>query len=317
MKKTISFLVLIAAFLSLGACKKSESTTTTPSLSGLTISSSLPYVREGVAQTFTADISEIYTSDGTDPGTIGIYWQVNSSTLDTTSVDISKSNPSYTVSADTLGTYTVKVHVFAVNGNYYNGAATTSFTALDPDTALEGLEGDRYEQIGGNRYHVTEAGGLTWMAANLYGTESGSHYQGCEVVSSIFGKYYTWEEAQDACPDGWRLPSAAEFDQALGKQAGDAMVDAYFLDDNMWTYWPQVKISNKYLFNAIPSGYLDLSTPQQVYGFKNYAIWWTSDQGEDSDMGIYRYIYVEDADIKQGKGGKNSLALSVRCVKEN
>ncbi len=317
MKKIISILVLTAVLASLAACKKNDSTTTTPSLSGLTISSSLPYVREGVAQTFTADISEIYTSDGTDPGTIGIYWQVNSSTLDTTSVDISKSNPSYTVSADSLGTYTVKVHVFAVNGNYYNGAATTSFTALDPDTALEGLEGDKFEQIGKYTYHVTDAGGLTWMAANLYGTESGRHYQDCEVVSSIFGRYYTWEEAQNACPDGWRLPSAAEFDQALGKLAGDVMVDAYFLDDNMWTYWPQVQISNKLLFNALPTGYLDLSTPQQVYGFKNYAVWWTSDQIEEGDMGVYRYIYVEDADIKAGKGGKNSLALNVRCVKEN
>ena len=156
------------------------------------------------------------------------------------------------------------------------------------------------------------------MGQNLYGTSAGRDYKNCEVVSDVFGRYYTWEEAQTACPDGWRLPTAEEFDSILGSVSGDLMVEAKFQDVTMWTYWPQVTITNARKFNALPTGYMDLSSDDPMFGYLDYACWWTADDSwdEDQDWGVYRYIYEDEPTIMKGKGSKTSLALNVRCVKE-
>lgn len=314
MKYHFHYIFLLAAVLAAVGCKKDETTTTLPSISGLDLTEAIPFIRVGDTQEFKLDISGLYTSDNTDPGTLGVYWTTNSGVKDTLSIDLNVSNPSYKVTPQTTGNYTVMATVFAVNGNYYSGAGSVAFQVIDPETALTGLEGKESLVIDGNPYRTIEAGGLTWLGSNLYGTDSGRDYRDCEVVSKLFGRYYTWEEARDACPEGWRLPTAAEFDSALGDTAGDLMVNAQFMSIDMWSYWPQVSITNKLLFNAIPTGYVDLTTDQEVFGYKEYACWWTADDN-DEDLGLYRYIYQEEPTIMKGKGSKTSLALNVRCVK--
>ena len=316
MKKTIPILLLLTAVLSLAGCKKEESTTTKASLSGAVLSDATPFVREGNVQNFSVDISGLYTSDDSDPGTLGMVWVVNGSLRDTTTRDLSKSNPSFAVTADKVGTVTVVVNIFALNGSYYDSSVSTSFQVIDPETALTGIEGTADTAIGTQKYPTIEAGGLLWMASNLYGTESGRDYRDCEVVSSLFGRYYTWEEALTACPDGWRLPTAAEFDASLGEASGELMVNAAFMTTDMWPYWPQVKITNSLGFNAIPTGYIDNTTSQEVFGYREYALWWTADENEEEDLGVYRYIYEEEEKVMKGKGSKNTLSLNVRCVKE-
>ena len=39
-------------------------------------------------------------------------------------------------------------------------------------------------------------------------------------MDMIFGKYYTWTEAQTACPEGWELPSDADFVELARKVSG-------------------------------------------------------------------------------------------------
>lgn len=316
MNKPIRILAPLAVLLLLAGCKKDDSTTTLPTIYGASLSDPIPFVRVGESQVFTVDISGLYTSDNTDPGTLGLYWQLSGSARDTTSRDLSKSNPPYTVTADKTGTFTLIAGVYATNGNYYTDAVSVSFQAIDPETALSSdLEGTPMT-IDGNPYLVTEAGGYDWMAINLYGTESGRDYRDCEVVSGLFGRYYSWEEAQTACPEGWRLPTAAEFDQSLGSTAGDLMVNIQFLDVDMWNYWPQVPITNALKFNAMPTGYMDMTTTQEVYGYKEYACWWTADENTEENLGVFRYIQQEEPRVMKGEGNKESLYLNVRCIRE-
>lgn len=315
MKRALYILVLASLAVSLVMCKKKEEETTKPSIGGIKLTDPDPFVRAGDRLTFKVDASNLYTTDQTDPGTLGMYWSLNGTVKDTLSRDISKSLPQINVIPDEIGSYTVTVFIYALNGNYYTGSKTASFQAIDPDTALQGLEGDENVNIDGNLYRSTLEGGLTWIANNLYGTPDGRDYRGCEVVSKLFGQYYTWEEARTACPQGWRLPTAAEFDQALGSAAGELMVNASFMGEDMWPYWPQVTISNKRLFNAIPTGYMDLTTEQEVFGYKQYACWWTADQTADGELGVFRYIFENQPGVNKGEGSKTSLALNVRCVK--
>lgn len=315
MKNKIGLIFLAALVSALAGCKKNEDTTTKPSIYGLSVEESKPFIGANEEVTFKLDLSNIYTSDGNDPGTLGVFWQVNSEKRDTTTLDALNSNPEYKYTFKEIGSYTIAAYLFTLNDSYYVSSDDTSVEVIDPDKALKYRDfNPDYEVLDGNTYSVYTLGNLKWITRNLYGTPEGCDYKDCEVVSALFGKYYTWEEAQDACPDGWRLPTAQEFDDCLGSVSGDLMVDATFLEREMWTYWPQVVITNEKHFNAIPVGYTDIATVQKAFGSKEYAVWWTSDQ--EDGYGVYRYIFCEEPQIKAGKGSKNSLALNVRCVKE-
>lgn len=321
MKIKIAIFALAAAAVLGSGCKKTTTTTVTPSLGGLGITEPAMFVEVGHVQELAVDVDDMYVSDNSDPGTLGVYWTVNNGQRDTTTLDVGKSNPSFPVKADAEGKYTVTANVFALNKKYYNASISATFEAIYPETALTGFEGQMEEiQFGGDKQllYTAPIGTHTWLCENLFTPGKGIPYQHCQVVSDLFGHYYSWEEAQTACPDGWRLPTAAEFDQDLGTVAGDLMADASFQKAKMWPYWRQVTITNQYKFNAIPVGYMDSATTNETYGYKEYACWWTSDTVMDQgiELGVYRYIFAEEPAIKKGKGSKETLLLSVRCVKE-
>ena len=317
MKKSIFYAVFLLFVVFAVSCKKKEDDTTKPSITGLEIISDYDnYMGEGTIVHVQADVSALTLSDTSFdmPEKIGIYYVLNTGARDTLTTDIKVSNPTYIVNVEEAGTYTVYCYAFG-GDDYYNASASITFKALNPATALTGLPDLPSVEIGGNKFYTTVRGGKTWMANNLYGTQSGTDYQDSEILTSVFGKYYSWTEAQEACPEGWHLPSAAEFDECLGTDTGALMVDASFIEETMWSYWPQVKITNSSLFCALPVGYRDMTyedIPEK--GFMKFACFWTSDQVED--RGIFRSIFEEDTEVQKSQGDKQTLAMSVRCVKD-
>lgn len=300
----------LLALLLAPSCKK-EQTTTTPGLTGLMVVNTTSYVPAGAEVTFKADASKITTSDKSTPGTIGLYWQVDAGKKDTLTLDVSKSNPEYKVSGVEAGKHTVTCYAFSAN--YYNTSSSTTFRAIDPESAISGLPEQKVEYIGGHPYPVFISGDLCWMARNIYG-KGGRSYSDASVLDSVFGNYYTWLEAHTVCPDGWHLPSGVEFD-SLGKDAGALMVNASFLNEEMWSYWPKVNITNSLGFNALPTGYLDTTSESlSDNGLGEYAAWWVADS-EGDGLGGYRYIFEENPTVQKGRGSSVSLALNVRCVR--
>ena len=307
MRKHIIWLVAAACIMAAPSCKKTETTTTTPSLTGLTLSEAVPYVRAGEVVSVTADVSDIYASDHTDPGELGIIWQLNEEKKDT--LDLKKTDKKVKVeySVTETGKYTINCYVYAKGGNYYNATASREFKCIDPDTALTGV----------NPSETVTIGGLVWQTRNLSGTESGVSYKDASCVDGLFGKYYTWEEALTACPDGWHLPSAAEWD-SLGQSAGDLMAKALFMDEEMWEAALGQSITDLKGFSAIPTGYQDKTG--SMYSFRcygKYALFWTSTiSAEDDELAELRYIIYDQDTVIEGTGDKKTLALSVRCVED-
>jgi uncharacterized protein (TIGR02145 family) len=318
MKKTIFCTALLLLLITAFSCKKKEEDTTKPTLSGLVLNSDhTTFMGMGVTVHVTPDVTNLVSSDKkTFPETIGIYFVLNgTSDRDTTTTNVDVSNPTYEITLDEPGNYVLYCYAFG-GDKFYNASATLNFTVVDPASALTGLPDLPVVQIAGNSFLTVELEGKTWMANNLYGTNSGTYFQNSEILASVFGQYYTWTEAQTACPAGWHLPSAEDFDKCLGDVAGDAMVDAKFVEKVMWPYWPQVPITNKKQFCAIPVGYRDFTlekTPED--GYQSYACFWTSDDNEE-DLGEFRYIYQKENAIQAGHGDKHTLALSVRCVRD-
>ena len=93
------------------------------------------------------------------------------------------------------------------------------------------------------------------------------------------------------------------------------MADAVFLGGKMWTFWPEVKITNKAKFSAIPIGYaVDQEVSQKFSGLNSYAAFWTADQ--TGNTGIYRYFYVDKPNVYVATGDKKSFRAPVRCIKD-
>ena len=312
MKKLSLFIAAAACLALVFSCKDDETTTTKPSLSGLVLEGTVAYVAVGTTQNITINTNSLTTTGDDMPVVIGLYCQVNSAKADTLTKDI-RLDPvkTFTYKVDTLGKYSVNCYAYTPDNSHYSASTNVSFQAIDPDNSITGLAG---ALAPGEKYLQITSGGLTWLAQNLGETGSGMPYEKCEILNTLFGRYYTYEEALTACPDGWRLPTAAEWD-ALGSDSGKLMADASFLGAAMWPYCKEVKITNETGFNAIPTGYIDKTEYySSTIGLNEYALFWTADAKDDT-LAYYRYIFGKDTVVKKGEGSRTSLALSVRCVK--
>lgn len=315
MKKALRYcIVALLAGSAIWGCKKDDETVNTPSLNGLYLSSVPSFVAVADVLKVDADITSLTTSDRSKPGPVSLIWQVNSAQKDTLTKDAGKTNPQFSYRIDTLGSYTIFCYAYAKD--YYSASATASFKAIAPDTALEGVEHKDVVNLDGQDYGTVAIGGKTWLSQNLYKMGLGASFENSPVVDVVFGRLYNWKEAQTACPAGWHLPTAAEFDQCLGTDAGALMADASFLKEKMWEYWPGVTPTNSLGFNAIPVGYWDKNNKVEPYGsYSSYAAWWTASSA-DQKGGEYRYIYEDLPQVQKAWGDKETLYMSVRCVQD-
>jgi len=326
--------VLCTLVLGVASCHKDSDSSTSDYFDG-SLSFTLPsYVSPG--ETHKLVPSGIINPSGKG---VGYFWLVSDvmTTNDTTKyyTDNNKVDSSFTfVAPTTLGDYTIKCVAFA--DGYYDGSLSKSVTVVSSES-IKGngisnkdlsFQDDReYDNF---TYYYMDAGNLFWFKQNLAYAQSGASYTNAPAMTRLFGNYYTWEQAKTACPDGWRLPTDAEWvnlaksiapskDFKVGETftgiAGNLMGDIYFNSNKMWEYWPTVKITNSTGFAALPAGYAVISdTDNRFYGVNEYAAFWTADEF-DSTQAVYRYINVNQPDVLVGAADKSSFAASVRCVK--
>ncbi len=336
--KNIILIGISAAMVALPSCKKDKEESSTKEYLNGSLTFTMPaYVTKGEAFTLTP-------KGVTNPGTgsaedVGYYWSASwKSSKDTTKTEADKSGDgSYKFTTPSkIGTFTVSCVAFATD--YYTTSNSVSFSVIDPalDSTITGaytkLDPVFTDARDGAKYYTTTAGGKTWMKNNLYYSKAGVSYEKSAAMDAVFGRFYTWNEAVNTCPEGWHLPSDAEFvdmantitangtkfleKETFSNVAGGMMVDAKFLGSRMWEYWPQVKITNKAGFSALPVGYaLDPGNSPKFTGLDSYATFWTSDS-ESEESAYCRYIYVKQNDVLIGARDKESFRASVRCVKD-
>lgn len=304
------------AVLAAVSCKKDDDTTETkPYLYGVTFD--LPtFARPGDILTLTA--YGVYTGDGGDLDDITYKWRVNSEAFQ--EMDI------FTLIVEEVGNYAITCQASDPDDNYYSTSTTKNIIVIDPalgktltGTGISAEDihvTDLRDQDGENDYFIAENDGLEWFRNNLAYTGSGLAYENADVTSYPLGRYYTWDEAVTACPEGWRLPTLEEW-EGLGDEAGALMCDAYLNSKQMWEYWPNVPKDNTLGMAVIPSGYALAATTSPSYKrIYDYAAFWTATGKEgNASMAAFRYLYVQDNEVRTGYGDKASLALSVRCVR--
>ncbi len=338
--KAILILPLCAAAIT--SCKDDEETEVLPSLTGnLTLNyADFEFVDVG-DRTVTFVPSGVTHPEG---GAISYSWQI---TPDMDSSEKSENEDgSYVYTfPDSLGTYTVNCTASA-DGYYSSGisyyATVVSATKSLTDMELEGLSSITDDRDG-KTYRITEIGGVSWFCENLKYAGAGTPYSDSEPMSDIFGRFYTFNELENVCPDGWSVPSEEDW-TALAKAlwepdhqdpenpgsalvpdteeeyfngiAGKLMVNAKFNTALLWEMWPAVDITNESRLAMIPVGIANISgNTRDFSGVNTYAAFWTSSP-DGEDRAFYKYLICGSPNVYSAAGDISSFAINVRCIRK-
>ena len=146
-----------------------------------------------------------------------------------------------------------------------------------------------------------------WMAENMNYEIDGSSCNFSTADScAMFGRFYTWDAANQACPDGWHLPTKDEWEELYS-----AVNKRYWaLEATGYSGWPRA--SDAYGFTALPAGHG--GSNGTVVDLGSRALFWTASEGTSAGYMVYWYLNKDAAGTSSmGK----SYNISVRCIKDD
>ena len=176
-----------------------------------------------------------------------------------------------------------------------NRLVCSNLTVMESTVALTDSRDDQ-------TYRIANIGSQVWMAENLNYDTLGSACFGNELDSCAkYGRLYSAGQAQTVCPEGWHLPSQAEFEELLGSVEND-------FDNLKAEEWGG---EDTYGFSALPAGKNDVlagefTTWQFITGW-----WLQASSGSYSSplYGVSDYSYHSGFTSDDSENG-----FSVRCV---
>jgi len=177
----------------------------------------------------------------------------------------------------------------------------------------------------GNKYKTVVIGEQTWMAENLNYDASGSKcYNDSTAYCDKYGRLYNWETAEKSCPNGWHLPTNAEWDKLSRFADGTNGTSSPYESKTAGKFLKATRGWNSYQgksgngtddfgFAALPGGY-GYSDGYFNDGGED-GNWWSASDDEASfadGRGMsYDYDYLRWSD-----SDKHGFFFSVRCVKD-
>lgn len=176
----------------------------------------------------------------------------------------------------------------------------------------------------GKTYKTTIIGPQKWMAQNLnYESDSSVCYQDYFYSSycKSLGRLYSFEDAQNACPAGYHLPSKAEFDTLMYFGAiyrnTKNLFSAYNFGDD--TYGFSLVMAGSGEGSTFFSGFYDKKQAKKL-SYSGAAFLWSSTPKSDSTAyGLYAYKSDVSDTLHVGYSKTSGLwrtYASVRCVND-
>jgi uncharacterized protein (TIGR02145 family) len=182
----------------------------------------------------------------------------------------------------------------------------------------------------GQSYDVVKIGNLSWMAENLnYETETSACPDGDSRNCKRLGRLYTWAEAKTVCPEGWRLPTKADFaalisavnlatsgDAAMSRAGNSGVVSnkvgAALKSRDGW--FKKGNGSDALGFRALPAGYR--GADGKFDGIGGYAYFWSATEDSENRESNAFYLFLS---FSSDAASLNAFAKedyrSVRCVR--
>ena len=168
----------------------------------------------------------------------------------------------------------------------------------------------------GKSYPTVEVNGQIWLAKNLdFALEGESFiYENDPHLAEKYGRLYTWEGAQKACPPGWRLPTDTEW-KALAKAFGGYHDSEKEEDDG------DPKKALNALFEGGESGFNALmggwrySHTKEFYDMGTGGGYWSRDKKDDQYVWNF---YFDGFNGYLARRAYNKMdANSCRCIKDS
>ncbi len=167
----------------------------------------------------------------------------------------------------------------------------------------------------GKTYKTIKIGTQTWMAENLaYKASSGCWaYDNNSSNVSKYGYLYNWGTAKNVCPDGWHLPSYAEWTTLTDYLGGAKVAGKKLKSANGWQLSGGVNYGNNESgFSALPGGYrYYYDSSFDNVGKRGY--WWSSTPSVRESAWIRKLNY-DNGEVELVDRYRN-IGHSVRCVK--
>ena len=209
--------------------------------------------------------------------------------------------------------------------HYYDG---TNWQMLQTNECITVVD------IEDNKYNAVKIGNQYWMSENLKSTK---YADGTDISTvgtlqdnGVYGYVYGWNAVmngassssatpsgvQGVCPDGWHVPSDAEWtalETTLGAANAGRKLKKY---DNLWTQNSShsnagYNDDNASGFNALPGGFWS-----GAFGNQNgHAYFWTTTEVDGTHAKNFRLAYDVATLINETTALKTT-AFSVRCVRD-
>lgn len=170
-------------------------------------------------------------------------------------------------------------------------------------------------------YKKVTIGTQTWMAENLnYETASGSFcYNNNDDNCATYGRLYNWSAANAACPDGWHLPTNAEWetlivtvDGSLTKYNSSNVAGKKLKATILWKAKENITNEDAIDFAALPAG--GMFSAGDFMEVDRYANFWSASQSSRTEYWAMSLSYETD----NAYLGRNSMSngFSVRCLQD-
>ncbi|MEM7107335.1 MAG: FISUMP domain-containing protein [Bacteroidota bacterium] len=179
---------------------------------------------------------------------------------------------------------------------------TATSTAVPP-AAIKSYTDDRDDQT----YRVVRIGDLVWLGENfaynpnVAGMDSvafcpDGESDGCEK----FGLLYQWDAANSVVPDGWRLPTEADFEALVSEVGGESTAGTNLKQG---------------VFRAIMAGNRradgSYNPPTEI------TIYWSSDESPSEEDVVISLAVERDLSSIRYADIDKSAAMSIRMIKED
>jgi uncharacterized protein (TIGR02145 family) len=171
-------------------------------------------------------------------------------------------------------------------------------------------------QYGTSTYQPIKIGTRVLFNENLNYYGAGVCYDNDPDNCETYGRLYTRAEAMIACPEGWKLPSANDFEaikQYVYDDKNSSNIDYRSLRSK--TLWTDAIGTDEYGFNGKPAGNYDSNYDHYDF-IGSDAYFWTSDTYIHE--GFYKvYTFDKDWNMEfKPVGRQEHMGFSVRCFQD-
>ena len=211
-----------------------------------------------------------------------------------------------------IGSHTIKAEA-------KDNAGATKTDEITVAIVSSGGGGTFTDPRDGKVYQTVTIGNQEWMAENLaYEPSSGNYWAYDNNNSNVetYGYLYDWETACDVCPDGWHLPTDAEWTELtdyLGENAGGKLKATGTIEagTGLW-HDPNTGATNETGFTALPGGYRGY---HGVFGDVGGGGYWWSATEYGTNYARKRGMDCSYSTVDGDTYGKE-LGFSVRCLRD-